>query len=202
MLKMPKICVITTVLFLMVTATACVNNFAVQELNNKAKVYLEKGDTEAAVSRLEASIDLDGSLYETYYNLSVAYIKAEKYEKAVKTLNKTLELKPDFYDAYYSLGSAYENNAEFLIKKYEEELESEAQNACEPVKTDEKIDLTDAQKTEILDNFSKALDNYNMYLTKRPDAADKANVESLIEYIQKEMEKYNSSQDEQKSVNE
>ena len=41
---MKKAILIVTVLFIAVISTACINNFAVQELNNKAKIYLENGD--------------------------------------------------------------------------------------------------------------------------------------------------------------
>ena len=49
---MRKVFLILTLLMVSVLTTACINNFAVQELNNKAKIYLEKGDTEKAISRL------------------------------------------------------------------------------------------------------------------------------------------------------
>ena len=61
---MKKALLIASVLFIAVISTACINNIAVQELNNKAAEYMQKGDFEAAVNRLQASIDLDDSMYE------------------------------------------------------------------------------------------------------------------------------------------
>ena len=45
--------------------------------------YMQKGDFEAAVNRLQASIDLDSTMYETYYNLGIAATNAKKYDVAI-----------------------------------------------------------------------------------------------------------------------
>ena len=74
---MKKALLLVSILFISVISTACINNFAVQELNNKAKGFMDKGDYQAAIERLKSSIDLDGSVFETRYNLAVAYTKAE-----------------------------------------------------------------------------------------------------------------------------
>ena len=83
---MKKALLIASVLFIAVISTACINNIAVQELNNKAAEYMQKGDYEAAVNRLQASIDLDSSMYETYYNLGIAATSAKKYDVAIEAL--------------------------------------------------------------------------------------------------------------------
>ena len=51
---MKKALLIASVLFIAVITTACINNIAVQELNNKAAEFMQKGDYEAAVNRLQA----------------------------------------------------------------------------------------------------------------------------------------------------
>lgn len=104
------------ILSLTLLATGCVNNIAIQELNNKAAEYMAKGDYENAISRLEASIDLDGNVYETQYNLGVAYTENEDYDKAIETFEKAIKLKPDSADAFYSEAVAYENYAKSLYK--------------------------------------------------------------------------------------
>ena len=63
---MQKLLSILLLLFISVITTACINNFAVQELNNKAKEYLDKGDTQTAICRFKSSLDLDNTIYETY----------------------------------------------------------------------------------------------------------------------------------------
>ena len=58
---MKKALMIASVLFIAVVSTACINNMAVQELNNKAAEYMQKGDYESAMNRLQASLDLDST---------------------------------------------------------------------------------------------------------------------------------------------
>ena len=100
---MKKALLIASVLFIAVISTACINNIAVQELNNKAAEYMEKGDYEAAMNRLEASIDLDATMFETYYNIwgaKMNQIRLEKMKtyierKNVVTIKQLQELFPD-----------------------------------------------------------------------------------------------------------
>jgi hypothetical protein len=56
---MKKVFLIASVLFVAVASTACINNLAVQDLNNKAKVYADKGDYTQAIERLKSSLDLE-----------------------------------------------------------------------------------------------------------------------------------------------
>ena len=98
---------IVSVLLVAIMSTACINNFAVQELNNKAAEYMAKGDYAAAIGRLEASLDIEPGIFETNYNLGVASISAEDYEKAVGALTKAVSIKSDVSDAYFSLAVVY-----------------------------------------------------------------------------------------------
>ena len=51
---------------------------------------MDKGDYVSAIERLKSSIDLDGTVFETQYNLAVAYTKAEDYSNAIKTYNDAI----------------------------------------------------------------------------------------------------------------
>ena len=113
---MRKFLSILSILLVSVLSTACINNLAVQELNNKAKVFMDKGDYENAISRLEASVDLDDTIFETQYNLAVAYTYANNYKEAIETFGKAINLKPTMAETYYSLGVAQENFAIDVIK--------------------------------------------------------------------------------------
>ena len=77
---MKRVFLILTILFASVLSTACINNLAIQELNNKAKEYMNEGDVEKAICRYKSSLDLDAGILETNYNLGVAYITAKNYE--------------------------------------------------------------------------------------------------------------------------
>ncbi len=81
---MRKVVLIASVLFAAVFSTACINKSTVQDLNNHAKMYAQKGDYVQAIERLKSSIDLDSSVVETHYNLAVAYTEIEDYINAVE----------------------------------------------------------------------------------------------------------------------
>lgn len=169
---MKKALLIASVLFIAVISTACINNIAVQELNNKAAEYMEKGNYEAAINRLQASIDLDSTMYETYYNLGVAAINAKKYDIAIEALENGLKIKPDYADFYYSLGAAqYEYSNDLLEEKVEEE--------------DMVIKPSEENKQKSEELKKSALENLEKYLELKPQAEDKEAVENIIKDINK-----------------
>ena len=145
---MKKALMIASVLFIAVVSTACINNMAVQELNNKAAEYMQKGDYESAMNRLQASLDLDSTMYETYYNLGVAAINANKYEKAIEALEGGIKIKPDYADFYYSLGLAQTSLADEILENSEKEL-SEGEKNAEIVNTEPKKELSDEDKETV-----------------------------------------------------
>lgn len=165
---MKKALLIASVLFIAVITTACINNIAVQELNNKAAEYMQKGDYESAVNRLQASIDLDSSMYETYYNLGIAATNAKKFEIAIEAFENGIKIKPDNADFYYSLAVAQSEWAENLTEDIDEK----------------KVSDEDKAKSEELKKL--AISNASKYLEMKPDAEDKEAVEDLIEDLNKE----------------
>lgn len=192
---MKKVVLLITILFVSVISTACINNLAVQELNNKAKEYMANGETEKAICRLRSSIDLDTSIFETHYNLGVALIDNKEYEEAQTSLQNAIKLKPDFANSYYSLAVAYEGQADKLVNKESDDVDSvkvdDSSNENITKVPDEKS-LTEVEKTKIVELYNLAIDSYNKYLIKQPDAADKDKVTAQIEYLNNQIKKYNS----------
>ncbi len=196
---MKKIILLITVLFVSVISTACINNLAVQELNSKAKEYMEAGEIEKAICRLRSSIDLDTNVFETHYNLGVALISAKQYEEAEKSLLNAIKLKPDFADAYYSLAVAQEEKAFEMINKEQQPDEEDRQEtsadepddiseASEPSEESKELSTEDMKK--IADALNASIENYNSYLLKKPDAEDKAKIENHISTLNDELKKY------------
>ena len=179
---MKKALMIASVLFIEVVSTACINNMAVQELNNKAAEYMQKGDYESAMNRLQASLDLDSTMYETYYNLGVAAINANKYEKAIEALEGGIKIKPDYADFYYSLGLAQTSLADEILENSEKEL-SEGEKNAEIVNTEPKKELSDEDKAKVADLKKQAAENLTKYLEMNPNGEDKQTVEELIKEI-------------------
>ena len=192
---MKRIFLLLSILFISVLSTACVNNLAIQELNNKAQEYMEKGDVESAIARLEASLDLDGNVFETRYNLGIAYLDAKKYDKAKEMLEKAIELKPDCADTYYSLAIATdEKNSEEIDKiKNPENYIEEGENPVlteetTTVKEPEKKKLTDEEKELITQKVQESIDAYNKYLEKAPNAEEKSSIENRINSLKSELD--------------
>ena len=161
---MKKALMIASVLLVAVISTACINNIAVQELNNKAAEYMQKGDYESAMNRLQASLDLDSTMYETYYNLGIASINAKKYEKAIEAFEGGIKIKPDFADFYYSLGVAQADLADELVEE-----------------TEDKKEITEEDKLKAVELKKSAVENLTKYLELNPTTEDKKTIEELIE---------------------
>lgn len=175
---MKKALMIASILFIAVVSTACINNIAVQELNNKAAEYMEKGDYESAMDRLQASLDLDATMYETYYNLGIAAINAKKYDKAIEALEGGIKIKPDYADFYYSLGLAQSDLADELMEPSEEDDSEDVSGSNKD--NDKKITVSDEDKNKAIDLKRSSVDNLKKYLEMSPKAEDKETIETLI----------------------
>ena len=182
---MKKVLLIASVFFVAVVSTACINNLAVQDLNNKAKMYADKGDYTQAIERLKSSIDLDPSVFETHYNLAVVYTQAEDYINAVEEYKKVIGMKPDMADSYYSLATAENNLAVDMMQgrvrmNVDETLYTPK---AEDINFEEKIKLTDKEENLIKELKESAVQNYEKYLELNPNAQDKADVEQQIQKL-------------------
>lgn len=166
---MKKALLIASVLFIAVISTACINNIAVQELNNKAAEYMQKGDYESAINRLQASIDLDSTMYETYYNLGIAATNAKKYDIAIEAFENGIKIKPDFANFYYSLAVVQAEYSEELIEL-----------------SDEKKEVSADDKAKSSDLKNAAIEHAKKYLELNPQAEDKDEVEDFLEDLNQE----------------
>ncbi len=181
---MKKALLLASILFVSVMSTACINNFAVQELNSKAKIYMEEGDYKAAIERLKSSIDLDDTIFETHYNLAVAYTQAEDYANAIAAYKEAINLEPDMPDSYYSLAVA-EENLTVDLKSGTVRINEDGEIYTPDDLTDEveKYEPSDAVLEKINSLKDDALKNYQTYLEKAPESADAAEVKQKIEVL-------------------
>ena len=188
---MKKAFLLASILFISVISTACINNFAIQELNNKAKEFMDKGDYISAIERLKSSVDLDASVFETQYNLAVAYTKAEDYQNAINTYNVAIKLNPNFADTYYSLAVCEENLAKDIIagnvKVNDDNSLEKVENVSEQVENlsdNDKITLSENDKKMLTNLLTNAIDDYGIYLDKVGTIDDKTFVENKIKELQ------------------
>ena len=195
---MKKAFLLASILFISVISTACINNFAIQELNNRAKDFMDKGDYASAIERLKSSADLDGSIFETQYNLAVAYTKAEDYANAIQAYNNAIKLNPDFPDAYYSLAVCEENLAKDIISGdvivndddtiQKSDQSSETASISEQ-ETAERT-LSENSKKMLTSLLSSSISDYRMYLDKSGTSDDRAYVEDKVKELEYMLAKY------------
>ncbi len=186
---MRKLTLFLAILFVSVLCSACINNIAIQELNNKAQEYMQKGDFQSAISRLESSVDLDGSVFETRYNLGVAYISAQDFKKAQEQLKEAIKIKPDFADSYYSLAVAQESDALKVL----EDTDDENQVEVAVVSDDEYSDLKNISKEDALymvNLLQEAVKSYNKYLELKPQSQDREDILAQVGYLEETASKY------------
>ena len=168
---MKKIMLLCAILMISVMTSACINNLAVQELNNKAEAYLNSGDTETAICRLKSSLDLDDEIYQTHYNLAAAYIQIGNYEDARLEADKVLKLKPDLYDAYYLIASAEEASAYKTIAGGLNETDA-------------------ASVSEFIIKAQNAVDYFNKYLSNVPNAPETRKINEKITELNNKIKEY------------
>ena len=194
---MKKALLLVCILSISVITTACINSFAVQELNGKAMEFMEQGNYQEAIERLKSSIDLDNSVFESHYNLAVAYTKSEDYSNAMKTFKKAITINPDFADSYYSLAVAEGNLAtdiESGILYLDENGDLQESKDNQDVfsnKTEDTKDLantTAAEKLYINDLRVDAIKNYKEYLARGKDIDDEEVVKTQINILEDKLE--------------
>ena len=180
---MKRVLLIFTILFVSVVSTACINNLAVQDLNNKALAYMEQGDFKQAIERFKSSLDLDDSVFETHYNLAVAYTQNEEYIEAFEQYKKALEIQPQKADVYYSLATAEFNFATDL-KQGKLTLNSD-NTISKPEDENQQEKLPEETNSYISQLYDASVENYRKYLELNPKAKEKDEINKQIENINK-----------------
>ena len=170
---------ILVLLFVSVVSTACINNFAVQELNNNAKKFMDKGDTDSAICRLKSSLELDASVWETHYNLGLAYLAAEMFDMAQGELLAAISLDASKAEAYYSLAVAFEQEGDSLLDTYRESNDSEKKN------NDKQVSIVTEELLK--EKYNSALVYYKKYYSLITDETEQEQIEQQIAIIEEKI---------------
>jgi predicted Zn-dependent protease len=74
--------------------------------NGLGRVYLAKGQTDAALQNLRKAVEIETNLANCY-TLGCAYAQSGKPDLAIRYLQMSVELQPDFAPAHNDLGNVY-----------------------------------------------------------------------------------------------
>ena len=195
---MKHIFFVIAILIVSVFTTACINNFAIQELNTNAKKYIKSGDIDSAICRLKSSLELDNQVWETHYNLAIAYLSNKNFDEAEKEFKETISLNPDLADVYYSLGITLEEQATLLqnpIKDDKAVEEDEIVNENVEEDLDNKP-LDEETKLAVIAKLNDAKANYSIFIQKATSQEDIDKVKEKIESIDRDIEKIETGEQE------
>ena len=181
------------VLCLGVFSCACVNMVAVHELNSKASDYLQEGDVQAAISRLEASIDLDGNIYESRYNLASAYLQVGRNEEALKNIEVAITLEKNEPIVFYTHAIASMNVAREIYEKNDKD----GNKIQTTFATQELAERAARRYVKLISDANKS---FNRYTELAPNAEDTQEIYQLIKdnetKIEQKMQEFNISLEE------
>ncbi|MBQ8636054.1 tetratricopeptide repeat protein [bacterium] len=161
---------------------ACVNSFAVHELNEKAFKLMEEGNYPAAIARYEASVDLDGEVYESRYNLASALHIAHRCPEAIPHAQAAVKLRPKEPIAYHVLGTVATCAADDgVLTKKENRIDV-------PIKFDSDIKRQHAIK-QYVEYLNIANAAYEQYLNLVPNSEDASQVFDMVNINKEKIKK-------------
>ncbi len=181
---MRKLLSFVVILFFAVISGACINTFAVHELNEYAIKYMQSGDYHSAISRLESSIDLDGAIYESRYNLAVAYLRINECKKAYEQIVEAQKLISDEPAVFYTTGVAANCVADNIYEKKLSNGEVEKITYNDPIVAYKKA-------KEYVEYLNIANNAFDKYATLVPNAED---VNSVIQLMNENKDKIAQTQ--------
>ncbi len=176
--KMKKFLLLIFVLTTSLLCTACINNLAIQELNQIGKNYLDKGDFDNAIARFQSGVDLNENVFETRYNLGVAYIKKEDYKNAIEQLKYAVEINPASAEAYYSYAVALESDG----------LQFESNPFDDTAGDENKKEFSSEEIALMIEEVKEAVKMYREYLKLSPESNDREQVEFHITELENTIE--------------
>ncbi len=179
------------------------------QLLDQAREATSKGDSRKSAELLEKLVKADGGDYEGWTELGTARFQLQKLDDAAKAYEKALELKPDYLPALVNLGKLrlaqkkYDQAIEPLTKAVEADpgraesqyLLGEAYLGIrkgsiavgylnEAIRLDPEgmadVHLRLAQLYDRAGMKARAAAEYEQYLQKRPNAAQKKELEEYI----------------------
>ncbi|MBX7098126.1 MAG: tetratricopeptide repeat protein, partial [Myxococcaceae bacterium] len=141
------------------------------------RLALDRNDYKGAYKYLSDSLTIEASRAEVWVALGDAQVGQENFEGAVKSFTKALELKPDLTTIYFRLGQAHQAQHRYADASswYRKATKAEPNNAGAW------LSLGWACKEQKQRAEAKAA--FKQYLTLKPDADNRKEIEDEIDYL-------------------
>lgn len=94
---------------------------SVNLMYSEINLYLENGELDALIDKLDALIQKEPKNANLYLVLGTVYDRKGDKETAVKNYDKALEINPEYFDAYVNKASYYNNEANEIIELMNDE---------------------------------------------------------------------------------
>ena len=86
-------------------------------MKKEAQIYLEKGENEKVIEKLEKVTKIDDSNPTLYFIIGQSYANLNNEEKAIDAYKKVLEMDPEHFETNYNLASVYFNKGTDLYEQ-------------------------------------------------------------------------------------
>jgi Flp pilus assembly protein TadD len=126
----------------------------------------------------EAFLALGNSLLTVAGTAATPELKNKKFEEAAEALKKATELIPQSYPAFYNLGVAYSNGGKYV------EAEGAYRKACEVSPNEPVAHYQLGMSLLGQSKNAEAKAEFQKYLELNPNAADKAEIQDLLNTLQ------------------
>ena len=138
-------------------------------------VYLMQQDFGKAESAYERSCEVNPSFFQSFFNLGKLRLSQKRFEAAVEPLTQSVKLKPNSAQANYLLGEAYLQlkKGSIAVIHLNEALKLDPYGMAQ-------VHLRLARLYNAAGLKSKAAEEYEAFLKKRPDYPDRKTLEQYI----------------------
>lgn len=178
---MKKVLNVFMALILAVFCSGCSNFFAVNTLVKSAREFLELGDVDSAISRLESAYELDRSNYNVQYLLIDSYLREKKCEEAMPYAISILKFEKKDAAMYRIVAETYMCVAD---KIYEEEISSLLKNR---LYIDKRI------QNKYVFNLTKANEALNEYYNLSPHSEEAPEIINKIQANNAKLDNFKNS---------
>ena len=186
--------------------TGCMSKVDINTLNEKAAGYMQSGEYDKAIERLNSINDLDPNYPSTYYNLGIAYYNKGEYIKSLENLEKAISLDKNLKDAYYSSAIVYEEigstiqssdqSEDEVDNKKTEEIKCYENFLLENKSTDAENNSSEDKKSDVIACYNYAISNYEKYISLSTDTKENSKIKNQIDFLKEEIVKVSSENQE------